>query len=173
MLEAVERFCLCSWWERRVDGERFETDWPGVSALGITGPFGGVTVIAWAQTDWGAYVYGHAAEESLGAACERAVVELARHERVLRSASLARIAGQPRLPANIFEQRCVFFASHEGHALFLDRCHHRASNPTPRVEVICDRELPGPWSEYATVWRFALRPPSDGFLRGGESYFFL
>lgn len=57
------------------------TDWPGVSAIAIEGPFGGVTA-AWA--------YGHAAEESFGAACKRAVGELARHEWVLRAANLRR-----------------------------------------------------------------------------------
>lgn len=173
VLEAVERFCLCSWWEGRIDGDPFQTDWPGVSALALRGPFGGLTVVAWAQTDWGDYVYGHAAEESLGAACERAVVELARHERVLRSARMAGLAGHPRKPNTLFERRCVFFASADGFALFDERCHRRAWSARPAVEVICDRELPGPWSVYATVWRFALRPPSEGFLRGGERYFFL
>jgi hypothetical protein len=43
----------------------------------------------------------------------------------------------------------------------------------PKPEVICDSDIPGPWDDYATVWRFALRPLSDGYLRGGKSYFWL
>ncbi len=173
VLEAVERFSLCSWWEGRVAGRAFETDWPGVSSIAIDGPFGGVTVIAYAKSDWGGYVYGHAAEESFGAACERAVVELARHEWVLRAGWLATIAGDPVRPTNIFEKRCLFFASEEGHALFQERLATRPSLAPLRPEIICDSDIPGPWDEFATIWRFALRPPSEGYLRGGERYFFL
>lgn len=173
VLEAVERFSLCAWWEGHVAAQPFQTDWPGVSALAIDGPFGGVTAIVWTQTSWGGYVYGHAAEESVGAACERAVVELARHEWVLRAHWLASVAGCRPTATNLFERRCIFFASEEGHALFQSRVAAPGAGRAVRPDVICDAQIPGPWSEYATVWRFALRPPSDGFLRGGERYFFL
>jgi hypothetical protein len=173
VLEAVERFCLIGWWEGRIAGEVIGTDWPGVSAIAINGPFGGVTVIAYARTDWGGYVYGHAAEESLGAATERAVVELARHEWILRGAWLSAVGGARRRPVSIFEKRIVFFASDEGHELFQGRLRGGVAGPALRAEVLCDAHLPGPWDDYATVWRFALRPISDGYIRGGERYFFL
>ena len=173
VLEAVERYSLGAWWEGRMAAESIQTDWPGVSAIAIEGPFGGVTVIAWASTDWGGYVYGHAAEESISGACERAVVELARQEWVLRSHWLSTAAGVSRSPTNIFERRSLFFASEEGHELFQSKVRGFCSGEKLRPEVICDAEIPGPWSDFATVWRFALRPTSDGFLRGGERYFFL
>jgi hypothetical protein len=173
VLEAVERFSLIEWWEGRLSGRLFETDWPGVSAVAIDGPFGGVTVVVFARTEWGGYVYGHAAEESFSAACERAVVELARHEWVLRSRWLTLAAGDCIAPSNIFEQRCLFFASEAGHQLFQERLGARTKGAAAPAQVICDRDIPGPWDQYATVWRFALRPSSDGYLRGGERYFFL
>ncbi len=173
VLEAVERFSLMNWWEGRAEGRPFQTDWPGVSAVAIDGPFGGVAVIAYAETEWGGCVYGHAAEESFGAACERAVMELARHEWVLRARWLATIAGEAPRATNIFERRCLFFAGAEGSELFRRRLEQPAGGPMCKAEIICDAEIPGPWSDYATVWRFALRPPSDGYLRGGERYFFL
>jgi hypothetical protein len=172
-LEAIERFCLIAWWDGKAEGRPFQTDWPGVSAVAIDGPFGGVTVIVYARTEWGGYAYGHAAEESFGAACERALVELARHEWILRSAWLKHVAGEAVAPTYLLERRCLFFAGKEGHELFLERLRQPSSGAMPRAEVICDRHIPGPWDEYATVWRFALRPPSDGYLRGGERYFFL
>lgn len=172
LLEAVERFSLISWWEGMAEGRLMETDWPGVSAVAIDGPFGGVTALAFARTDWGGYAYGHAAEESLGAACERAVVELARHEWVLRAWRLAFASGQKAAPTSLFERRCLFFASEEGYDTFQNRLHFGPHAKAPRPVVACDRDLPGPWSEYATVWRFALRPPTDGYLKGGERYFF-
>lgn len=173
VLEAIERYSLMAWWEGRVEGRRFDTDWPGVSAVAIDGPFGGVTVVAYARTQWGGYVYGHAADESFTGACERAIVELARHEWVMRSWWLATVAGERKTPSNIFERRVLHFASEEGHAEFQSHVNNRVARPAAAPEVICDSELPGPWSEYATVWRFALRPPSDGHIRGGDGYFFL
>ena len=172
VLEAVERFCLIAWWEGMAEGQLVETDWPGVTAVAIDGPFGGVTTIVFARTEWGGYAYGHAAEESIGAACERAVIELARHEWVLRSWWLGFVAGEKKYPTSLFERRCLFFASEEGHELFQARLSRSGDGALPRVTVACDRDIPGPWADYATVWRFALRPPSDGFLQSDERYFF-
>jgi hypothetical protein len=173
VLEAIERFSLISWWDGHVEALQCETDWPGVSAVAIDGPFGGIAVIAYAKTEWGGYVYGHAAEESFGSACERAVGELARHEWILRSRWLTAVGGTATEPSNLFERRCLFFATDEGHELFQERAARRPTGAKPRPEIICDRDIPGPWDVYATVWRFALRPPSDGYLRCGENYFFL
>ncbi len=172
MLEAVERFSLISWWEGRAVGKLCDTDWPGVAAVAIEGPFGGVTALVFAKTDFGMYAYGHAAEETFGAACERAVVELARHEWVIRSWWLASISGNKRTPSDLFERRCLFFSTEEGHEQFLRRIRERPVGPAPKTELVCDGEILGPWSDYATVWRFALRPPADGFLRAGHDYFF-
>ena len=173
VLEAIERFSMMAWWEGLVGARTFETDWPGVSAVAIDGPFGGVTVIVYARTEWGGYAYGHAAEENFSAACERAVVELARHEWVLRSWWLSAVAGQNFTPPGVFERRVLFFASEEGHEVFRERLADRSGGNAPKADLLCDRDIPGPWDDYATVWRFALRPPSDGYLRGGERYFFL
>jgi hypothetical protein len=172
MLEAVERYSIISWWEGRAEWRLFDTDWPGVSAVAIDGPQGGVTVIAFSRTSYGMYAYGHAAEESFGAACERAVIELARHEIVLRHWWLAYIGGEKRAPSDLFERRCLYFSTAEGHAQFLRRIQDGHRGTMAPASVVCDRDIPGPWSEYATVWRFALRPPSESFLYAGDDYFF-
>lgn len=174
VIEAIERYCLVAWWEGLAQGEPVQTDWPGVSAVAISGPFGGVAVIAYARTSWGGYVYGHAAGESVGAACESAVVELTRHEWILRSAWLDSVAGQKPVTRHILEKRMLFFATEEGHALFQERVRAgQAARAIPKADILCDSHIPGPWSDYATVWRFAIRPLSQGYIRGGERYFFL
>jgi hypothetical protein len=53
MLEGVARFCLLACWEGRATGHQMDTDWPGVSAVAIEGPFGGVTAIVHATTSLG------------------------------------------------------------------------------------------------------------------------
>lgn len=173
VLEAVERYSLMAWWEGLAEGRSFETDWPGVSAVAVNSPLGGVTVVVYARTEWGDYVYGHAAEESLSAACEHAVVELARHEMLSRGRWLGLIAGRQSAASCIFERRCLFFATEEGHEVFQQRLARRVSRAMPAPKVLCDKHLSGPWDMYASVWRFSLRPTSDGYLRGGERYFFL
>ena len=172
VLEAVERFCLLNWWEGNLEGEERGTDWPGTTALAFESPIGGVAVLLYARSDWGFHVYGHAAAESFGRACEKAVLELVRHEWVLRSRMLS---GVRTAPTDLLERRASFFAGEEGHRLFRDRIAARATRPPPnalKAEVAGDSEISGPWSEYATVWRFVLRPPSERFLSEGERYFF-
>lgn len=173
VLEAVERFSIMSWWEGRAVARLFDTDWPGVSAAVIDGPFGGLAVIAFARTSWGGYVYGHAADETFSAACERAVIELARHEWILRRFWLESAVGEPPAVSNTFERRCIFFATEQGHDLFRQRVAKCNCSPALRPELLCDAPIPGPWDKFATVWRFGLRPPSDGYIRGGDEYFFL
>jgi ribosomal protein S12 methylthiotransferase accessory factor YcaO len=172
MLEAVERFCVISWWEGHANWRLFDTDWPGVSAVAIDGPFGGVTALVYCRTDYGMYAYGHAAEESFGAACERAIVELARHERVLRTWWLASVAGDRRTPSNLFERRCLHFSTDTGHAAFQRHLRDSGQHRMPDASIACDRDIPGPWADYTTVWRFALRPPTENFLHAGDDYFF-
>lgn len=173
VLEGIERYCIMCWWDGLLSGRSYDTDWPGVSAVAIDGPFGGVTAVVYARTSWGGYAYGHAADESFTAASQRAVYELARHEGILRAWWLSSVAGAAVRPAHLFERRCLHFASADGHRAFLARVNAPPRRAAPPAEIICDCELHGPWSDYATVWRFALRPPSDGYLRGGDDYFFL
>ena len=172
MLAAVERFSLNAWWEGSARWRLFDTDWPGVSAVAIDGPFGGVTVIAFSRTSFGMYAYGHAAEESFGAACERAIISMARHEQVLHAWWLSAIAGVQRPPSNRFERRSLFFATEAGHELFLRRIQDGVQGEMKPASLLCDREIPGPWTDFTTVWRYALRPQSENYLMAGEDYFF-
>ncbi len=172
MLEAVERYCLIAWWEGMIAAEPHETDWPGVSAAAISGPFGGVTAIVWIKTQCGAYAYGYAADETFTAACERALTELARNESILKAWWFSVVSGEPKMGGHIFERRCLYFSSEEGHELFQEKLTTKSFLPQPECSVICDSEIPGPWSEYSTVWRYALRPPSTAFLTNDERCFF-
>ena len=61
-------------------------------------------------------------------------------------------------PSDLFERRCLYFSTAEGHNLFQERIRRRISGPRFRSEVICDTEIEGPWSEYASVWRVLIRP---------------
>ena len=167
--EAIERYCLLNWWELRIDGHRRETVWPGISAVAFTPEAGCVAVILFAKSDRGYYAYGHAAAESFQDACNRARLELLRHEWAI--GSWIRL-GTQRPPEDLFERRSWFFSTDAGRASFNERLATRVRRAAPSMEVLCDAEIPGPWSAYTTVWRYLLRPPSDDFILSDYRYFF-
>jgi hypothetical protein len=172
-LEAVERASIIAWWEGALDGEVRATEWNGVSALVLPSPIGvGVTVVAFREVRPDCYAYGQGAATDYFGACERAVMELARNEYVLglRRVSLGLAAQET--PSDLFERRCLFFSTAEGHALFQERLNRKITGPRFTSEVICDAEIEGPWSEYASVWRVLIRPATTEFLVNSERYFF-
>jgi hypothetical protein len=169
-LEAVERYSIMCWWSGQVEGTLISTDWPGVDAVLINGPAGGITAITFTKVQEGQYAIGHAADESIGGACEKAIVEMERHAKVVRYWHTGRSA--TCVPQNVLESRSIFFSTEEGFALFKARIGTKPTLPQPEFEVVCDREVPGPWSEFATVWRVAFRPPNMEFLTSSDRCFF-
>ena len=172
-MEAVERASIIAWWEGVLDGEVRATDWPGVSALVLPSPIGvGVTVVAFRETRPGCFAYGQGAASNFFGACERAVMELARAEYALGLRHVSQGLAVETTPSDLFERRCLFFSTPEGHALFQERIHRKTRGPGFKSEIICDTEIEGPWTEYASVWRVLIRPATTDFLIDSERYFF-
>jgi hypothetical protein len=168
-LEAIERHSIMCWWEGLMEGYLISTDWPGVEAVLIKGPSSGITAVTFTKTDTG-YAVGHAADEAVGVAVERAIIEMERHAAVVRYWHASNDASKQ--PAQISEQRALHFSTEEGFARIKDRIGVKPPSPAPEMEVLCDREIDGPWSQYSTVWRVAFRPPSRKFLSADSTYFF-
>ena len=168
LAEAIERSCLIAWSTGLVSSRFASTEWPGVHAVEIDSPAGGSCVILYRRSPAGCYVYGHAAADSFTGACERALVELGRNERVMarRCAS-----GEAVAPANLFERRCLYYSTEEGHARFLGRVGATPPALRWRPRIVIDTEIPGPWSAYATVWRVLFQPPVENFLTDELDFF--
>jgi hypothetical protein len=172
-MEAVERASIIAWWEGVLDGEVRSTDWPGISALVLPSPIGvGVTVVAFREVRPDCFAYGQGAAMDYFGACERAVMELARNEYVLGLRRVSLGLSAQETPSDLFERRCLFFSTAEGHAMFQERIHRTITGPRFKSEVICDAEIEGPWSDYASVWRVLIRPATKEFLVDSERYFF-
>src|SRR5690606_8434059 len=167
LAEALERSCLIAWQAGRVNSRRRSTEWPGIDAVEIDSPAGGSCVILYRHSPAGFHVYGHAAADSFTGACERALIELGRNERVL-----VRTLGSatPVQPANLFERRCMYFSSEQGHENFLRRIGAPARG-TWKPRLVVDTEISGPWSSYATVWRALFQPPVEDFLSDELDFF--
>src|SRR5690348_7684725 len=109
MLEAIERASIIAWWEGLHDGVVRDTDWPGINALVLPSPTGyGVTVLAFRASQPESFAYGHGAAESFFGACERAVVELARHDYVLGLHRVTKGLSGAQVPSDLFERRALY-----------------------------------------------------------------
>jgi len=173
-MEAVERHSLFAWWEQRSACHFAPTRWPGVWALELApiAPDCAVVVLT-KETGTGYHAYGYGAARRLPDACDRAHVEMTRHEIALRHRLGQLAAGTVTPLAGIFEQRAWFFATPEGHAAFLAAIRRSSPSRAPRLpKLVFDGEVCGPWSVYAKVWRTTYTLPSDRVFSADPHYFF-
>lgn len=171
--EAIERASLFDWWEGRCAARLVSTPWAGIRAVRIDNPLQvGVTVVTFFECAPGCFAYGHAAGADFRSACERAGDEMQRSALVLRHHHMAVLAGRSGPLADRFERRCLYFSTPEGHARFQERIARGVTARAQPWRLACDREIPGPWSRYATVWRVVIPRPTAGFLGENEDYFF-
>lgn len=172
VFEAYERHCLLNWWDGRIDGKLCGTAWPGITAV-VFEPLSDIIVaVLFGQADSGAFIYGHAAAETFSEACKHAGLELMRHERAVRGLMARTDKINPLKMKNKYERRALFFSTGDGYEIFCQRLSRMAFGPAPKHAIICDDEIEGPWTKFATVWRFALSPPSKRFVLDGDDYFF-
>lgn len=173
--EAVERHSVLAWWEGLIGGFARKTRWPGVTAWVIWDQPGEVSVILHKACEGGFHVYGRSAAPTFEAACEHAVIELARREYVSRTYWLARVGSFSSPPADmgILERRSLYFSSQEGHDCFQLRATLRPTSAPPKRRLVFDGPVAGPWSRYADVWRVLFEPPTQTFLSHDTQYFFL
>ncbi|HEU5077907.1 MAG TPA: hypothetical protein VFT72_01765 [Opitutaceae bacterium] len=168
--EALERFAVIGWWDKRLNATVHRSPYPGVGLVRIEHLQNkGEVVILYHKAANGAVAYAHAAGSSLASATAKAAVELVRTELVI---ARHRACGALAPVTDYFERRCLHFASPEGHAEFLERLHSRTEKPAPRWNVIFDGEIPGPWSQWATVWRHCVEMPTYAFLDRKQNFFF-
>jgi hypothetical protein len=173
LLEAVERSSVIAWWEGLIDGELRPTEWPGIQALVLPSLIDvGVTVVAFREVRPDCFAYGQGAAQTYFGACERAVMELARNEYALGLRRVSLGLAEEAAPTDLFERRCLFFSQPEGHAMFVERLHRKMPAAAFKSAIICDTEVEGPWSEFASVWRVLVRVPNSEFLADSEKYFF-
>ncbi len=176
LLEAAERFNILHWWEGRLRAEESPSYWPGVSVATIHSRAPGVTVILFRRTRSGFVSYGHAAATDYATACRKAAGEMERHASVVEIFARdhgGQISGQLPPDAHPIERRSLFFATEEGHQLFLRRLQATPAGSPAEPKLVFDGWIPGPWSPYADVWRVLFAPPSQRFLSTAEDYFFL
>lgn len=174
-LEAVERHCLIGWWQGSVGSTRRPSLWNGVHAIEFLHDFDNVSVVLLIrEVEPEFVVYGHAAGRTFEHACNRAIIELARSEIVIRRHRTLHPGSMERSlvgVADLFERRCLFFSTSAGYRAVLKKGRQFVRSWT-RPRVAFDGEIRGPWTEFATVWRVAFEPPTREFLQKRDDWFF-
>ncbi len=175
LLEAIERFCLIAWWEGKQGGTPIPVDEHNVDGVEVNyADEDAVVAILHRRTNDGFHCYGYGAGFSMRDAYERAAVELARSEVVVRR--YRRLQNGTRTtvmqPTDLFERRCLYFSTDTGYQLFDVARRRGTAARSQRMKFVFDGEIPGAWTRYADVWRVAVEPPSSGFYTAGDNYFF-
>lgn len=170
--EAAERYALASWWSGASDAVRLNEVWPGIEAWRLDNPVSQhAVVLLHGLADVGVHAYGHGSGTSVADACMRAAVELARAQYVLRRHARRPASENTPQVRSMLERRCLYFSSESGYAEFCERMAQRKWRSVV-PEIVFDGEIPGPWSEYASVWRVVIKPPSEAFLDRNANFFF-
>jgi len=168
--EALERYALIGWWDRRLDAKIQCAPYPDVGLVRIEhGQDFGEVVVLYHRAPTGFVAYGHAAGSTLATATSRAVIELMRCEMVI---SRYRSMGGLADVSDYFEKRCLYFSTPEGFASFRERTRADTNKPAPKWNTAFDGEIPGPWSQWATVWRHCVEMPCGDFLDRNNNFFF-
>jgi ribosomal protein S12 methylthiotransferase accessory factor YcaO len=167
LFEAMERWALASWWLGQLEGTIVSSFHPGVTAVRIETGLPVAVALAFRRSPAGQVSYGYAAAANFRSALQRAMIEMSRNEFVF---SYTKLRGGTASPLTAFEQRCLYFASPEGHERFLQRLFSRRRGTQASWSVLFDGEIPGPWSQYATVWRVVPAMPAD-YANEGYQFF--
>lgn len=160
--EALERWAVLEWWRGSLAARSRPVPFKGASGLEILTPIRNCAVaLLWtAGLECPGAAYGFAGAADFSAAAEKALVELSRNQRVLK-ARAARASGAA--PEAGGERRLVWFSEPQGHASFLERAARSFALPEGSggaPQLLVDREVPGAWSRYATVWRTLYGHPA-------------
>lgn len=170
-LEAAERWSVVEWWLGRLPSRLIRHE--GMEgALEILSPFPRCAVaVTWHRGPSGGLAFGFAAGAALKDALQHARVEQDRNIVALESPARGREAGE--LPSCL-ERRLAFFSSAAGEALFHARREASAAmSAVPALpRTLTDREIPGPWGRYTTVWRVLYEQTSQDHLDETRDDFF-
>jgi ribosomal protein S12 methylthiotransferase accessory factor YcaO len=156
--EATERACIARWWRGHLNHRRIETGQAHRSVIEIENPLGSDSVIVtWSTQPDGWTAYGMAAAGTQGNAILKAIIEMERARVVLAHFHEHHPGFDERNLEgikNYMERRILYYAMPNGHAAFRKRTRQTGTrSPQGGDRLVVDREIKGPWSRYATVWR--------------------
>lgn len=184
-LEAIERWSLIAWWEGHLSIGKIKTinflDKKSCDAYLIQSLWDGIYTVLLnsASLEKNFPIYAFGADFSVDLAIQKSLVELGRNSRSIdrfckdyECFDDSKLASLDQILTSTMEKRLVYFATQEGKADFEATIHRDRVEAVAVPKVLIDKEIPGPWSKYGTVWRHAFFPLSDNFQSEAKDYFF-
>lgn len=162
ILEAQERWALHEFWRGNLPVVEHKTNIKDLIHYEIGTSFDDVHISLLSYKSDAQFLYAFAADSSLTKSFEHALIELARNIRVMdKFKKENKIFSEFN---DISDKRLFYFSTQEGNDLFNSKINSSPSSPSVSAQLICDKEIKGPWSEYTRVWRYLYAnsfPDSD------------
>lgn len=176
--EAIERHCLISWWEGILPCSPLSVTNLKERGVEIANPYSSHSVvILWKLCHERYYCFSFGYGKNAEHATWRARIEMERTEAIL--ADFYEKVPFPTMSTineldDVILKRVVYFSTRHGFREFLDRLKAPAPEcpPKQKPKTIFDGKIPGPWNQYATVWRVVFDPPTRKHLEETHNYFF-
>lgn len=162
--EATERWAIHQFWSEKLPIVEHATDIPNLKHYELLTSLQFKTSILQFE-DNGSFFYGFSSGRNLNDSFSHAIIELSRNWRVLKDHSK-----EDYDALNIYEKRLLFFKESTGSNLFSEKILRAPNEILNEPSVLVDKEIKGPWTKYAKVWRFLY---SDSFYNdlNDETFF--
>jgi hypothetical protein len=175
LCEAMERWNVCSWWEKKVEHEKVAEN----SIVIKNSKTNLETTLTWTKHLSGNFfAYGFACAPNPADSLEKARIEMNRNLSVLSKFFAKHNAETEETRCFLIknldlktEKRLVFFSTEFGHNIFLKRLAASVSNSMANSRLLIDTEIPGPWTKYATVWRCLFETDNSRNFSNEIEYF--
>lgn len=153
--EAVERWALHEFNRFNLPLKQHKTSITNLRHFQIMTPFQDVDVSLLEYWNGEYYCYGFAGGNRLDESFFKALVELDRNLRVLRKVDLNKSSIDDF--QDTVDRTLFYFSTIEGNLYFQELiAKSAASIKNDNPKILCDVEIPGPWSKYTRVWRYLL-----------------
>lgn len=163
--EAVERWCLRTWWAGDLPCTRLPSKGDGSRQVQLGNPLSSHKVIvSWTTSSSNLIAYGIGCGRKVESASWRARIEQKRAEQALNYFSKKHenvgISILDKIPGYA-ERSFLYYAMPVGHAQFLQCIDHSTVKQEilqvvagkKTITPVVDSPIPGPWTNYAHVWR--------------------
>lgn len=151
IFEATERWALHEFWRSKLPIKEHRTDISHFRHFEIITGLKGVSVSLLHFQMGERSIFGFACGKDLQDSFQHAVIELSRNISVL-----SKLKNDISLKSftEVYDRRMYFFSTSEGLNLFNDTICSSPDSVSIKPKLICDKEVKGPWSKYAKVWRY-------------------
>jgi hypothetical protein len=173
-LEAIERWSIIAFWERKIfiSSEFLKNSiFNEIEVFTLHTPFANehVVILHTRSLKRKKHIYAFACAQTKQHAINKAMVELCRNSRTIdRHGDML----HEKIKCTS-EKRLIYFSEDYGYDAFQEQikkncCLIVKNKPT----LLIDKELIGPWTAYAPVWRTLFSPISEGYLDKNDSTYF-